>query len=195
MSPQGDRQFAIELQEKTTFPGPEPSVAESFRDPFPPIFPTSQIPEDLHAEQSREAIAEIEKAIRSVGGSITRDEKHLPPYGLSDHDLGSLLTTIAFTVPTAGVLVAVLRSVTALAQQWLKNRSERTIQITVGDKKMSITGSDDVEKAIHAAQQLEKLSKRAGSAKDIVKNPQRAGERKRARKPGGQRKKRPLAGR
>lgn len=126
----------------------------------------SSAPEDADPSQSVRLFSEIKSAAKAAGAKMAggeevrteRDELGRDgPFRADYYDAGQDIVRIgewAIAFGSSGALILFLRTSGTALVQWLKNRGSRSVTVKYGDIEVALRGSNDLEKALEAVEQL-----------------------------------------
>jgi hypothetical protein len=114
---------------------------------------------DHDARGSREAVEEIKRAAETHHGSWTTQRRTGREFK-GGHQYGGghayeVIETVTLTFASTAGAAACLRLARTLLLEWMRNKRERSVEITVGDRKIVVKGDGDVQAAITAFEKLD----------------------------------------
>lgn len=109
-------------------------------------------PEDANPGVSYSLIKSIKEEAGKLDAEISEDTKsYEPPVKKQYFDMGFDIEYIEYLkilFGSGGALLAYLKVIRPIIVQWMKNRAGRSAEVEVGDIKVKIKGSNDVDKVI-----------------------------------------------
>jgi hypothetical protein len=132
-------------------------LVDSYTEYFTMDYLVRDPPLNTAAEQ---AVRKLTAKAASAGAKISENEQRHEVRGIDRYEGGPTYSIFHNWVVTCGGLgaaVAVLRSILPYIREVLKYKAGRSIKVESGDTKISIEGTNDVDKVLHLLHELEQL--------------------------------------
>lgn len=132
-------------------------------------YPEQDPNRDLSPATSQAALDKIIDTASDYAGAVTRNRERLGPSKGHQYGGGTsykIIETVAMSFAGSAGAAGFLRLCRSLLLEWMRNRRDRSVEITVGSRKIVVKGDNDIDAAVDALNRLEESGNGVASHPD-----------------------------